>query len=291
MNPFEQSYTSDEDDKALIKRAVKGDKRALEDLLKKHQPYIFNVAWKMVTSLDEAQDITQEVLIKVTTKLSQFRGDSEFRTWLYRIVANHFLKMKKGNKEEFVTDFTSFDNFLVSIEDVELTELEQSERQAEIREVNLACMSGILLCLTREQRLVYVLGELFNADHSIGGKILGISKGNFRVRLSRARNDLWQFTNNKCGLVNKANPCRCYKKVTTMIADKKIDSKKLLFNRSEYSDFKKYIANDADEASVLVEDKFRELHSQYPFKKDFDRKTFLDQVISDKKVMRLFNLN
>ncbi len=291
MNPFSEEYLSDNSDQLLIKKSLEGDKVALENLLKKHQPYVFNIAWKMVHNPIDAQDITQEVLIKVTTKLSQFKGESSFRTWLYRIVVNHFLKMKRQSKEEFITSFDGFAEGLASLEDVELTELEKEEKEAEIREINLACMSGMLLCFTREQRLVYILGELFNADHTIGSEILGISKENFRVRLSRARKDLLSFMNNQCGLVNKANPCRCYKKVTTMINNKKIDSKQLLFNREEFDSFKKYISKNADQALTLVEDKYRELHDRLPFKKEFDRKTFLDEIINDEKVVNLYNLN
>ncbi|MEP1095410.1 MAG: RNA polymerase sigma factor [Cyclobacteriaceae bacterium] len=291
MNPFIVEYSSDTDDKELIRKAIEGDKSSLENLLKKHQPFVFNIAWKMVHNPIDAQDITQEVLIKVTTKLSQFKGQSEFRTWLYRIVVNHFLKMKKQTKEQYISTFDAFGAGLAGIEDVELTEMEQQEMNAEIREANLACMSGMLLCFTREQRLVYILGELFNADHTIGSEILGISKQNFRVRLSRARKDLLSFMNNKCGLVNKANPCRCYKKVTTMINNKKVDSKNLLFNKADYGAFQEYISKNADQALTLVEDKYRELHDRLPFKKDFDRKTFLDEIINDEKVVTLYNLN
>lgn len=291
MNPFIEAYSTDEDDQALIKKSLDGDKNSLETLLKKHQPFVFNIAWKMVQNPVDAQDITQEVLIKVTTKLAQFKGQSEFRTWLYRIVVNHFLKMKKQSKEEVVEDFDQFGNVLESIENIELTELEQKEKETEIREMNLACMSGMLLCFTREQRIVYILGELFNADHTVGSEILGISKQNFRVKLSRARKDLLQFMNNKCGLVNKSNPCRCYKKVTTMINNKRVDSRHLLFNKEEYSSFQKYISKNADQATTLVEDKYRELHERLPFRADFDRKTFLDEIINDKKVVSLYNLN
>ncbi len=73
MNPFIEEYTTDTADKDLIEKAIEGDKSSLESLLKKHQPYVFNIAWKMVHNPIDAQDITQEVLIKVTTKLSQFK--------------------------------------------------------------------------------------------------------------------------------------------------------------------------------------------------------------------------
>lgn len=292
MNPFLTDYASDEDDQILIKNALTGDKLALEKLLKKHQPYIYNIAWKMVQMPDDAQDITQEVMVKVITNLSKFRGESQFRTWLYRIVTNHFLQMKKQKRETLVNeDFGGFSERLGSIPDVEMTTLEQEEKATEIREMNLACMSGMLLCLTREQRLVYILGGLFSADHTIGAEILGISKGNFRVRLSRAKKDLFNFMNNQCGLVNKANPCRCHKKVTAVIEKKILDSKNLLFNKEEYATFQEHIANNPDDLSDLIEEKYLELHSQFPYKQEFSKKDFLDEFINDERVIALLNLN
>ena len=291
-NPFRQEYATDQDDKQLIAEALKGSKTSLEKLLRKHQPFIYNVAWKMVANPADAQDITQEAMIKVITNLSKFEGRSEFRTWLYRIVVNHFLQMKKQSRETVVNeDFSNFAHVLDGIADEELTELEQNEMLEEIREMNLACMSGMLLCFTREQRLVYILGELFNADHTIGAEILGLTKANFRVRLSRARKDLSQFMNNKCGLVNKNNPCRCYKKVTAMINAQRIDSKNLLFNNKAYASFKQYIANDADEMLDLIDEKRRQLHDDFPYKQDFDRKTLLTNLLNNEQLARLMNLN
>ena len=92
MNPFEISYDNSIDLR-LIDEALKGSSKSLEQLIKRHQHYIYNVALKMVLSPFDAEDITQEVLIKVVTKLSQFEGKSDFRTWLYRITFNHFLKI------------------------------------------------------------------------------------------------------------------------------------------------------------------------------------------------------
>ncbi|OEJ99553.1 RNA polymerase sigma factor [Roseivirga misakiensis] len=292
MNPFVTTYSTDQDDQSLIKQAVKGNKAALEALLKKHQPYIYNIAWKMVQMPDDAKDITQEVMVKVITNLSKFRGESEFRTWLYRIVTNHFLKMKKQKREKLVNEsFDAFSDRLSSIPDTEMSTLEQEEKAIEVREMNMACMSGMLLCLTREQRLVYILGAMFNADHTIGAEILDISKGNFRVRLSRAKKDLHSFMNDKCGLVNKSNPCRCHKKVTAVIENQVLDSKNLLFNREEYASFQQYIGNSPQDFSDLIEEKVLELHSQLPYNNTFNKKGFLNDFINDQRVISLLNLN
>ena len=98
-NPFIEKNESSSTDKALVESAVKGDKYSLELLIKRHQAWIYNIALKMIWDPVDAEDITQEVLIKIITKLSSFRGDSCFRTWAYRIVANHVINMKKRKKE------------------------------------------------------------------------------------------------------------------------------------------------------------------------------------------------
>ena len=61
------------------------------------------------------------------------------------------------------------------------------------------------------------MGELFFVPHDIGAEILAISKENYRQRLHRARCDLVNFMNKKCGIINKDNPCRCHKKLTGFI--------------------------------------------------------------------------
>lgn len=290
-NPFLKEYTSDKTDIQLVEEAQNGNKKALEDLILKHQPYIYNIAWKMVRHPSDAEDLTQEATIKVITNLAQFKGKSSFRTWAYRIVANHFLMSKRRPNESV---FESFDKMAQGLEmtpDHPLTELEQQENNEFIREMNYSCMSGMLLCLTREQRLVYILGEMFNADHNLGSEILEISKDNFRQRLSRARKDIFNFMNEKCGLVNKSNPCRCHKKVTFALNNKVIDSKNLLFNRTEYSNFKNEIKGDADDMMEIIDDKYAELYGELPFKKDFDKKTFLENIVNDEHIKDLMKLN
>ena len=75
----------------------------------------------------------------------------------------------------------------------------------------------MLLCLDRDHRLAYVLGEVFRLTGQEGGEILGISPAAFRQRLSRARRRLHGFMEANCGVVNPANPCRCARRVTPAI--------------------------------------------------------------------------
>src|SRR5690242_14827937 len=94
-NPFVESAGSDATDVSLVELANSGDKEALDELVRRHQGWIYNIAVRMVWEPRDAEDVTQEVLIKVITKLSSFQSQSKFRTWLYRIVVNHIINMKQ----------------------------------------------------------------------------------------------------------------------------------------------------------------------------------------------------
>lgn len=100
FNPFSEITEDDTSDAALVERAKIGDRAALEKLVLRHQAWINNIAVRMVFQPQDAEEVTQEVLIKVITKLSTFKGESMFRTWLYRIAANHVLK-GTGNQRIF----------------------------------------------------------------------------------------------------------------------------------------------------------------------------------------------
>lgn len=292
MNPFQETYTSDKSDIELIKKSIDGDKDAIAELLKVHQPYIYNVAWKMVRNPDDAADITQEVIVKIITKLSTFSFKSNFRTWAYRIVVNHFLQQEKQKMEMVFNSFEAVDHTLNVLGDNPLSEIEQEERMDEVREMNLMCMSGMLLCLTREQRIIYILGEMFAASHTIGSEILEISKDNFRTKLSKARKDMYNFMNNRCGLVNKSNPCRCHKKVTVAVERGVLDAKNLLFNKKEYSDFQQFISSthDLDYEKEEKKDQYRQLYREMSYKNDFDKKTFIEEILNSEELKRKLNL-
>jgi hypothetical protein len=99
-NPFvDDSTPTDRDDQALVVRIRSGNREGLEELVQRHQPRIYNIAVRMLYHPQDAQDATQEILIKMLTRLSSFEGRSRFRTWLYRIAVNHVLNMKRGRLE------------------------------------------------------------------------------------------------------------------------------------------------------------------------------------------------
>ena len=93
-NPFREQTGDDNGDIEHIGNALKGDGKSLEALILRHQSWIYNISLSMTGNMHRAEDITQDVLIKVITKLSTYDAQrASFRTWLYRIVVNHVLTM------------------------------------------------------------------------------------------------------------------------------------------------------------------------------------------------------
>lgn len=286
-NPLSKNYNISKD-KELIKKAINGSKKALNDLIIIHEPFIYNVAWKFTADQNEASDITQEVLIKVVTKLSTFKAESSFRTWLYKIVFNEFMQTKRRPMEETWDNFEDFANKLNAIPSPELSYEEEQENLLRTKTAKTRCMSGMLMCLTREQRLIYLLGDVFNIDHNLGADIFEISKDNFRKKLSRTRKDFHSFMNQQCGLVNTDNPCRCSKKGKAMEAAGRMQTNAKLFDPNFSATILEYAESVGDEVSDLIDRKYIEFFQAHPTKKDFDKETVINELINDSNYNQYF---
>jgi RNA polymerase sigma factor (sigma-70 family) len=293
QNPLSESYAPQIRDEDLIKRSIEGDKKALEDLVIRHQDWIYNIAVRMLHSPDDAKDALQETLIKIITKLSQFRGDSSFRTWAYRIAVNHILNSKRSNGE--VTHAASFDHYAHLINtapDADIPEyLTPFEKRNAVQEVKISCMFGMLLCLDREQRMVFILGSVLDTSDTIGAEIMEISKDNFRQRLSRARKDLHHFMDNQCGLVDKKNPCRCSKKTKILIDNGYVDPKKSKFFSDKYYSVSVAAQRKQAELESYMYEKSEKLFKEHPFYNASETANLIEDLINRDEFKKIFNLN
>lgn len=265
-NPFAGAADAESEDLELVRRAQAGSREALEHLIARHQAWIYNIALRMVYLPEDAEDATQEILIKVITKLSTFEGRSRFSTWLYRLVVNHILNLKRGRADAAGWTFSRYGESLDATPDMELPDPRTvpADLKLLVDEARIGCTTGMLLCLDREQRLVYVLGEIFGVTDAIGGDLLEISRENFRQKLARARRDLHSFMQNQCGLVNTANPCRCAKKTQGFAKAGYLDPQKLLFARERVRRVRDVAEKKCDEIDAL-DVAYGEIHRDHPF--------------------------
>lgn len=273
----------------LLTRIQAGDKSALESLVKLHEPFVYNVAWKYCNDPVEAKDLSQEALIKIVTKLSSFQGKSAFRTWAYRIVVNEFLQTRRRPMEDRWKDFDDFANQLNAIPSPELSPEEEEEQILRTRTARTRCMSGMLMCLTREQRLLYLLGDVFNIDSRTGAEIFGLSPDNYRQKLSRTRKEFHAFMNKQCGLVKLENPCRCSKKAKAMEAAGRMQTNARLFDPTYSATITAYAGKVADEVADIVDRKYIEFFQKHPTKADFDASTIVTELINDPELHRHFD--
>ena len=257
-------------DTLLIAEAISGNKKSLESLVKLHQDYIYNISLRFFLNPDDALDATQEILIKIITSLKSFKGKSAFRTWVYRIALNHYLNAPKSQTELLLSENPErFSGFSKADETDAFSE-------AEVEEVRILCSTAMLMCLNREQRLLYIFGEVFNIDHKLGAELFDISKANYRVKLHRAKADLLNYVSGKCGIINPKNPCRCPKKTRTLVEAGYVNKDNLKFT----SDFTQTIAQIVNTQKEDISDKIQ-LDLQALFQNSpFQVKKEIDELLS-----------
>ena len=90
MNQFTNEEVLD-----MIPKATAGDKKALETVLASVQDMVFNLSLRMLGTFPDAEDASQDILLKIMTHLSSFKGESSFSTWVFSIAANHLKNYQK----------------------------------------------------------------------------------------------------------------------------------------------------------------------------------------------------
>jgi len=208
----------------LALAAQAGDREALEQLCRRLRGPVYRLALRFTGQPADAEDAAQEVLVRLVTHLSSYEGRARFTTWAYTVAVRQLLRTAQRPAEASVAGPAAFAAFVdAHAADPAL----QPERQAEYDElcadVRLACTSGMLLALTRDARLAYVLGDVVGLTAPDAAQVLGVTPAAFRQRLSRARGVMRELMGRRCGLVRSDNPCRCDRLVAASEAQGLLD--------------------------------------------------------------------
>ena len=214
----------------LVELAKRGDKGALETLIRKIQDRVYGLAIRMLYYPADAEDAAQEILVKIITQLSSFRQECAFDTWVYRIASNHLLNTNKRRAESMELTFKQYEEQI----DKGLTQSTvkaplEAEQNLITEEIMIRCMQGMLLCFDRELRIAFILGGIFEVSSDEAADILHITPSAFRKRFSRARTRMRNFMTRKCGFFNCVNPCRCSLQVDHAVKQKWINPDNLFF--------------------------------------------------------------
>lgn len=214
---------------ALIEKATAGDKQSLETVILSVQDLVFNLSLRMLGTFPDAEDASQDILLKVITHLSSFRGDSAFSTWVFSIAVNHLKNYKKHMFAKFPLSFEYYGDDIKNAKTDDVPDLTQNVERAILEEeLKLSCTNVMLQCLDTESRCIFILGTMFKVDSRIAGDILGMTPEAYRQRLSRIRRRMADFLKEYCGEYGNGT-CRCADRVNYAIQNHRISPDRLDF--------------------------------------------------------------
>ncbi len=220
----------------LVQKATAGDKEALEEVLVSVQDLIFNLSLRMLGTFQDAQDATQDILLKIITHLSSFEGKSSFSTWVFRIASNYLKDYKKHMFAKFPLSFEFYGDDIRNAKIEDVPDLTQNvERSILAEELKLSCTNVMLQCLDAESRCIFILGTMFKLDSRIAGDILDITPEAYRQRLSRVRKKVGDFLKEYCGEYGKGT-CHCAERVNYAIQNHRIHPARLDFTTAVLKD-------------------------------------------------------
>ena len=166
------------DERAWIRQAQRADARAFEALYRLHVDKIYGLCLRMTGNVSEAEDCTQEAFIQAWKKMTKFRGDSAFSTWLHRIAVNAVLgRIRKSKREQ---------DRMVAVADVYQARLDTGD-SGEMRD-----LAEAIDRLPEKARHVFVLHAVYGYSHDEAAKMLGIAAGTSKAQVHRARRLLAQ---------------------------------------------------------------------------------------------------
>ena len=207
---------------ALVEKATAGDKKSLETLITDVQDIIFNLSLRMLGTFADAEDATQDILLKMITHLSSFRGESSFTTWVFSIAANHLKTYKKHMFAHYPLSFEYYGDDIKNGKIQDVPDLTQNvEKDILAEELKMSCTNVMLQCLDMESRCIFILGTMFKIDSRIAGDILEMTPEAYRQRLFRIRRKMADFLGQYCGEYGNGK-CKCKDRVNYAIQSHRI---------------------------------------------------------------------
>lgn len=243
---------TNEELETLIDKAVAGDRESLEKAVLSVQDMVFNLSLRMLGSFADAEDASQDILLKVITHLSSFKKESAFSTWVFRIAVNHLKNYKKHMFAKHPLSFEFYGEDIQNADIQNVPDLTQNvERDLLAEELKMSCTNVMLQCLDAESRCIFVLGTMFQPDSRIAGEILGLSPEAYRQRLSRIRRKMAEFLDTYCGEYG-CGKCKCKDRVNYAIQNHRLNPAQLDYTAAGETEIQTML--DVKEAMEEIDD-------------------------------------
>ncbi|MBN9672906.1 RNA polymerase sigma factor [Roseibium aggregatum] len=202
-------------DPVHVEAARQGDRAALDALVRAAERPVYNLAIRMLAHPADAEDATQEILIKIIANLGSLRDIEAAGGWAMRIACRHLVGARKSGRVESMR--MSFTGFAADLEqglsEPGASEPYDAETRLAIEEVKVGCTLAMLTCLSRDLRIAYLLGDVFELSDREAASVLEIAPAAYRQRLRRSRAAVTAFVKDTCGNVSAKAACRCEKRI------------------------------------------------------------------------------
>lgn len=194
----------------LVDRAQQGDERAFTELVEPWRKPLFGYIYRMVTHRADAEDLLQDVLVRVLQNLPQFRREARFKSWLFGIATHicidHLRRKKRWRLEGQLEAEKAAGNNPEAHERIQAT-MSHPSFVFEIREHIAHCFSCVARTLDAEEQAALMLREVLGFTAEEAAKIMSLSEPVFRHRLAAARSTMTQNYEGLCQLINKTGAC------------------------------------------------------------------------------------
>jgi RNA polymerase sigma-70 factor (ECF subfamily) len=179
----------DTQEKDLIQQTQEGNHRAFEHLVLKYKNEVYTLALRMIQNTEEAEETAQDVFLQVYKSIHQFRGDSKFSTWLFRITYNLSInKIKSLKNKPLAIDLSKYDKHLYHNE---LSGLEKMQKDEAMRFIYKAIEK-----LPEQERFIISLYYFDELSLKEIAEVVGIKEGNVKIKLYRSRAFLYEELKN-----------------------------------------------------------------------------------------------
>ena len=181
---------SRQEDDSLVARAQAGEAAAFDALVVKHSPRLYSQMYHMTSNHDDANDMLQDVWIKVYRNISGFRGKSQFSTWLHSVASNTAINFTQKRSRRSTMSLDDVDNGISNDKEfAELTAQSTPVRDADLGEMQRK-INEAMMKLSPDHRAVVTMFDIQGMAHAEIGEILKISEGTVRSRLFYAHKQL-----------------------------------------------------------------------------------------------------
>jgi len=188
------------EDRELIERFIKGDKKAFDEIVERYKDMVFRVVYRMLGDRTEALDVSQEVFLKLYGSLKDFRFESRFSTYLYRMSINfakNRLKTMATRRKRHVSLETPVNSESATDHREHIADERPDPREAaashELRDIVWEAIGQ----LSEEHREILILREFESMSYDAIAQVLLLDPGTVKSRLSRARRALKEILEKK----------------------------------------------------------------------------------------------